>query len=328
MVIRASEHYHDITGLPIPSVAKKHRPGSRPWSDPGANIDWTLTNRVKVGEYPEKAKKLFLEINCGRYRDFSKIFTDGSVADEQVGFGISTDNEQVSGRLPNGCSIFTAEAYAIVKALQLVPENSPTVVYSDSASCLMAVDHGTSSHPWIQQIEILARDKNTTLCWVPAHVGIAGNEKADRLAATGRLGAELITPIPAMDAKKIVKQYIRYSWEGEWRNSNESFLRRVKGTTIRWLDRKCSKERRAITRLRIGHTNISHRTIFSRDSNICDACGEEVTVIHILANCRKYETERIEAQLDADISNILSNDEANEEKISTFLKKCQLLDRI
>lgn len=167
---------------------------------------------------------------------------------------------------------------------KLAQENDRTVIFSDSASCLMAVDNVTSNHPWIQLAEMLAKDKSATLCWVPAHVRIVGNEKADQLAAIGRADNEPNIPIPAMEAKKIVKKYIRYSWEGEWRNSNDSFLRRIKNTTVPWRDRKSSKERRAITRLRIGHTNISHRAIFSRDNNVCEVCGEEVTVLHILAN--------------------------------------------
>lgn len=321
LVSRADEQFLELTGLHIPPIAKKHRTGSRPWSMPKIHIDWTLKARFKAGEQPEIGKALFSEIASERYRDRTKIYTDGSVVEDQVGFGISTDNEEIHGRLPDGCSIFSAEAHAIMVALQWTQGPNSSVIFSDSASCLAAIENGNSNHPWIQHAEQLARSKNATLCWVPAHVGILGNEKADRLAATGRNDPVPNIPIPVSDAKKLVKRYIRWSWESKWRNTNQSFLRRVKNTTISWQDRKSNKERRAITRLRIGHTNISHRTIFTRENNICSTCGVETTVSHILADCRKYDTERSEANLDSDITNILNNNESNEDRLVHFLKK-------
>lgn len=291
------------------------------------HIDWTLKTQLRAGEQPEKAKKLFSEIASEKYEGRTKIFTDGSVSEEQVGFGVSAENLEIHGRLPDGCSIYSAEAHAIVAALQSTRDTNP-VVFSDSASCLASIEKGNSNHPWIQQAEILARATNASICWVPAHVGILGNEKADQLAAIGRRDAAPNMPIPAMDAKKQAKFYLRCSWESTWRYSNESFLRKVKSTTIPWQDRKSNKERRAITRLRIGHTNMSHRAIFSRESNICNTCGVEITVPHILTDCRKYDAERSEIKLDTDISDILSNNETNEEKLIQFLKKCKLLNSI
>ena len=60
-------------------------------------------------------------------------------------------------RMPDGCSIFTAEAYAIRKVLvtiyifkDITPEN--IVVFSDSLSCLEAIKHYQIKNPFICEI--------------------------------------------------------------------------------------------------------------------------------------------------------------------------------
>ena len=64
---------------------------------------------------------------------------------------------------------------------------SCSAVYSilnDSQSALADLRLLYSFHPWVFQIhrflrDLHARKKSITLCWVPSHVGIPGNELAD-----------------------------------------------------------------------------------------------------------------------------------------------------
>ncbi|UYV74311.1 hypothetical protein LAZ67_11002979 [Cordylochernes scorpioides] len=63
------------------------------------------------------------------------------------------------------------------------------IIYSDSRSALEAIQKGNTGitqkiHSLLTQLEIL--EKNCILQWIPAHVGIEGNEMADELAKEAR----------------------------------------------------------------------------------------------------------------------------------------------
>ena len=94
-------------------------------------------------------------------------------------------------RLPDNSTIFTAEATAISLALNycqhMGPVHHDVVVYSDSMSCLQAIEGEDTENPFICHITNLLwslSDKGTHVrfCWVPSHCGIDGNEKVDQLA--------------------------------------------------------------------------------------------------------------------------------------------------
>ena len=98
---------------------------------------------------------------------------------------------QLSKRLPNNSTIFAAEATAITLALNdyrhMNPVQHDAIIYSDSMSCLQAIEGEVTNNPLICQIMNLLwafSDKGTLVhfWWVPSHCGIQGNEILDQLA--------------------------------------------------------------------------------------------------------------------------------------------------
>ena len=70
----------------------------------------------------EQCKQLFLELSSS-YPNHSKIFTDGSKCSEKVAAAAAADSNFKSPslcRLPDNCSIYTAELHAIHLALRLI----------------------------------------------------------------------------------------------------------------------------------------------------------------------------------------------------------------
>ena len=94
-------------------------------------------------------------------------------------------------RLPDNSTIFAAEATAITLALNyyqhMGPVHHDVIVYSDSMSCLQAIEGEDTENPFICHIMnllLLLNDKGTHICfcWIPSHCGIDGNERVDQLA--------------------------------------------------------------------------------------------------------------------------------------------------
>ena len=129
-----------------------------------------------------------------------EVYTDGSKINERVGAAAvvnrhfqngETNCRQLSKRLPDNSTIFAAEATTITLALDYYRHMDPVqhhvVFYSDSMSCLQAIEGEDTKNPLICHIMNLLwalSDKGTCVrsCWVPSHCGIEGNEVVDQLA--------------------------------------------------------------------------------------------------------------------------------------------------
>ena len=73
------------------------------------------------------------------------------------------------------------------------------MIYSDSKSSIQAIQLINSTHPIVAKIlrtlVRLTREKTVKFCWVPSHVGVAGNEKVDGEAnRAGRGIGPCLTP--------------------------------------------------------------------------------------------------------------------------------------
>lgn len=195
------------------------------------------------------------------------------------------------------------------------------VVFSDSLSVLSAVEHGSSKHPWIHRIESCMQERNAILVWIPGHCGIPGNDLADEAARKASEETVVNEPIPKQDALRWAQERIRLSWERKWSGSREVFLRRIKPNTSAGKDRPTQIEQRALTRLRIGHTRITHSEKFKTGSKECSSCGVPLTVVHILLDCRQYAALRAKHKLDTNIGVVLCNDVDEEDKLLAFLRE-------
>ena len=109
-------------------------------------------------------------------------------------------------RLPNSVSIYTAELYANELSKQ---QHKHYLLFSDSLSSLNSIGNKKLDHPITLQIllkyhNLFTHSYNTIFCWLPSHVGITGNEKADKAAKSALNKPILRIPIPYTDLKPII----------------------------------------------------------------------------------------------------------------------------
>ena len=144
-----------------------------------------------------------------------------------MGFSAVFPNTTSGGRLTREASIFTAELYAINAAVHEIlkgtTDGNQFIIFSDSRSALLALRSDSSFSPIVVETkELIRRAKKDNmiidLCWVPGHVNVRGNEKADAAAKNAALGTPTAPhkAIPHTDMRRPLREAITNGWHREW----------------------------------------------------------------------------------------------------------------
>jgi ribonuclease HI len=330
LVRRASDRLEEVTGTALPAVSQLVRQSDRAWHAPKPSILWDVKKKVRAGDPPEKVRPIVTQLVATRFQQSTIVYTDGSKCNNTVGAGLFNNGLMQSHGLPQQCSVFSAEAYAIKRAVSIPNISNELVILTDSASCLLALEAGTSKHPWIQEVESAVRNKPVKFCWIPGHAGINGNSEADRLVNEARRQHALEIPIPAEDALKAMKETVRRRWNDQWFENRDAKLREVKNDTHRWIERGSAAEQRVLTRLRIGHTRLTHTFLLKKESPPnCECCGTLLDVRHLILQCRKFDAARIKYSIDpTSLRAALCNDEETEKRLLMFLQETNLYRKL
>ena len=133
--------------------------------------------------------------------------------------------------------------------------------------------------------------KEIIICWTPSNIGVRGNERADSAAKS----ALELTPdksrIPYTDLKPTFNKFLHTKWQQQWSNNIYNKLFQIQPTLGEWrpASRKSRRERVVISRLRIGHTRLTHSFILKQEPKPqCLTCQTTCMVKHILMECRAF----------------------------------------
>ena len=284
--------------LTLPRVLRVGIPRIPPWKSP-PEVDLFEIRKRDLSDAEIRVR--FLQ-HTSKYQGSVAIYTDGSKSEDGVGFAAVSVDSTTQGSLPPEASIFTAELLAIRAAVKMTKDirNSSVVIYCDSRSALQAIDSLNSPHPVVREIQdwlaVKSARMKITLCWVPAHVGICGNERADQRAKAAAVQPwEARFPLPHSDMKPIIRECLRKRWRDQWRTTTNNKLRGIKTELGCW-ETSTHPNRKievVLARLRIGHTRLTHGWLMAGDArSLCEDCGEPLTVAHVLVDCAALAAKR------------------------------------
>lgn len=183
-----------------------------------------------------------------------QVYTDGSKMEGKVGAALTwweegRESSYSTFSLDPTCTVFQSELYALHRAVDLAKNSSKELVniLSDSRSSLELLGNPKTIHPLTGKIkesikEIRADGREVRLFWLRAHVGTAGNERADQLA---KQAASETTSTP--DYGEVPVSYVK---------------KKIREETVRkWQDRYVSSSTGAVTKVFFPNAAEAYRTV-------------------------------------------------------------------
>ncbi|GFN82574.1 RNA-directed DNA polymerase from mobile element jockey [Plakobranchus ocellatus] len=217
-------------------------------------------NRFKI--------KIIAPIN-EKFSNHYAVFTDGSKLEEKIAaaayFPEHPDRSKAT-RLRDGTSVFSAELEGIALALteiKTITKYHKNFIYSDSLSALQAIQSKNFKVIDIRRLDNLIQKLpphvHISFVWIPAHVGIRGNENVDKLAKAALNRASCLGKLICWsDLKPKMNTNINSIWQRDWDAEGANKLHEVLPNLGEDLHRRGEgagrKRETAMCRLRVGHT--------------------------------------------------------------------------
>ena len=280
------------------------------------------------------------------HRGYRILFTDGSKIGGSASCAFTINNAFFSFKLQDGISIYTAELVAIREAISYVRTKriAKALICTDSMSAIKALQNRIEGHPILEDILELNHNNvcaglECTVVWIPGHSGIAGNVRADYWArkAHDKPNVTRVTVGPREYVPK-VKELARNLFAKLWQEYRITQLKLIKPNVGIWSScmRENRKEEVVLCRLRIGHTVLTHSYVIDRaPAPQCDVCCCLQDVRHVLIDCRRYHAERLEListcrtlGINPTIEKLLGNDYRIIDALFSYLRRCNLLDKL
>ena len=256
----------------------------------------------------------------------AQIYTDGSDIKGRVGAAVWYAHQKWSCKYDIGPSsqftVYGAELLGIWGALRITTRLGRRIkqvtIFTDNQAAIQSTVRPRNQSGQVilreisQLVDVLhSRGIHVTLRWIPAHVGVAGNERADLLAkqATGWSprdqpgvrGQRLAWMPQLMSAcKRTISEHVRTIWESQWprkavgaryRSQHGSLLNRKTPQLYQSLDKAQSSVLIQMRTEKIGLNSYLYR-IKRADDSWCPCRNGYHTVTHIIGECQLFWRQR------------------------------------
>lgn len=272
------------------------------------HVDISLSEKIcKKTENIIVMKNLALEV-MENYQSFTAIYTDGSKSGDKTGFAFYSNTGKMTyiARFSGETSIFHAELSAILAVFQYILgmisslHSCAFAIFTDSLSVATYLKLNFTSFllPAADEIrkifQILHKANiRIALIWIPSHVGLTGNEKADYYAKRALSDAEsVIIPLKLsiIDAKHQVKSVILDIWQQFYDSKNHASLYKQVEPKVSNEIKYFNSNRQVdviVTRLRLGRCLLNYYLYQQKmsDTKNCLSCKIPENIEHFLLYC-------------------------------------------
>ena len=273
-----------------------------PWTMEDPIIAASLETDCTKKEDPLYLKTLANEKIERDFHSHLQIYTDGSVnTNGRVGCAFTIPEYKITRqfRLNEGTSIFTAELYAIFQSCLFIAEMEQrpkaVVILTDSKSALQALLSGSKNRQDMQAEirilchEIISQGTDLHLTWIPSHVNIDGNEKADT-AAGEAASLPFVTDdlgLSRSEMNAIIKKHVSHKWQTDLQSIGEK---------KRWLIQPADHSGQFLhpplppNLLKILRRIRTNSCVFKIYPQACE-CASPLSFLHVFEKCPHIDAE-------------------------------------
>jgi ribonuclease HI len=327
---------------------------------------WWQAPVTIIDEDPKTAISKHDQLMASRTHKDMVVYTDGSDIGGRVGAAAwCADNGwklQSYLGTPGWCTVYGAELTGIWQALVMALRRGSAIkaitIFADNQAAIQSTGRpGTQSGQYIlrrivNSIDLLhRRGVYVELRWIPAHVGVQGNENVDKLAkkttgwrlkggaGAGKKGSfQCYNMALQATCKRDIRAHMRSEWQRIWATQQQSgaAYRRAFGS---YLDKTVNKLHSGLPKAlssiliqmrtgKIGLNDYLHK-IKKADLPGCPCGMANHTVAHILCDCSFYRRQRkhyLGSIVIRDLTSILNNPKTSV-KAANFMLATGLLDQ-
>jgi ribonuclease HI len=276
------------------------------------DMEWDCD--VEIQNWPHPAEVGTINEVAGNEDTPIQVYTDGSKQQQGVGSGAvlfkgSEMIDKIQFKLDNKCSNNQAEQLAILKALEKLEVLNKqginaleTTIYTDSRVTLDLLQnynkHGFLVEKIRKKVATMQRSGwQIRFSWVKAHIGVHGNELADKAAKEAAQGNDTLyeyTRIPKSYLYHEAAEEAKQKWQAEWTTTNKASATKQYFPSVQ--DRLSIKitltTKLAAVLTGHGKTRAYLHRFKLRDDARCICGHEEQTMDHILFRCEKTSIQR------------------------------------
>jgi ribonuclease HI len=225
-----------------------------------------------------------------RIHENGAYYTDGSrLEGDQVGAGVAWRTrsgwKQKSWHLGRNKVVLDAELFAISQAMQMaLSQRRKTKIFTDAEAALKMIKSGQAWPTSVRRIwedaeKLQKRGTPVILLWTPAHVGVPGNERADKAAKKGAQGGKDADPTTSL---LYIKERIT-----KRQNDQRKKIHPLLGSAPKALSAR-------LLQLRCGHAAIgTYRKRFLKSQTEECECGERrQDTTHLVLRCKRWRHQR------------------------------------
>ena len=219
----SSQFIHRSLWISVTNVHKSILPKIPPWiKKPQVILQLNKLRKTKThpSSYLEKFHSILLH-----HPDHQYIFTNGSKDNNKTACAAVLNKTIHKKALPMKSSIFTAEVCVIDLARNIISwdKHNKFIIFFDLFSVLTSLRNKKLENPLIvkllSRLDSMSSHKKIILCWIPSHIGMSRNERADSAAELALdLSPEVIS-IPYTNLTPTISKFLYTKWQQWWANN-------------------------------------------------------------------------------------------------------------